>query len=101
MNDPVKTTVTKPSFNSKAVFAVVKPEPIVEANSEPGKCKEVERVAPQQKVLPSILLFRAQHEKRLKKKAIELGEDPDKFMTITDDDKRNSISFRYKMKADT
>ena len=55
---------------------------------------------PTGEISPSILLSRTQREERLKKKAIELGEDPDKFATITDEDKRNSISFRYKMEAD-
>ena len=55
---------------------------------------------PTGKISPPILLSRTQREECLKKKAIKLGEDPDKFVTITDEDKRNSISFRYKMEAD-
>ncbi|PKY30168.1 hypothetical protein RhiirB3_447115 [Rhizophagus irregularis] len=43
---------------------------------------------------------RAQREERLRKKAIELGENPVKFITITDEDKRESITFRYRMEGD-
>ena len=35
------------------------------------------------------------------KKAIELSENPDIFMTITEKDKLNSITFRDRMKTDT
>ncbi|PKY56851.1 hypothetical protein RhiirA4_477442 [Rhizophagus irregularis] len=41
-----------------------------------------------------------EREERLRKKAIELGEDPVKFITITDEDKRESITFRYRMEGD-
>ncbi|CAG8549884.1 16032_t:CDS:2, partial [Cetraspora pellucida] len=43
---------------------------------------------------------RAQREERLRKRAIELGENPDDFMTITKKDKLDSITFRDRMEAD-
>src|SRR5438046_1798075 len=46
------------------------------------------------------LILREEHEKHLRKKAVELGEDPDKFVTITEKDKLDFSSFRYKMEVD-
>ncbi|RHZ81640.1 hypothetical protein Glove_117g271 [Diversispora epigaea] len=40
-----------------------------------------------------------QREARLRQKAIEFGEDPDKFVTITKKDKLDSIAFRDKMQT--
>jgi hypothetical protein len=48
----------------------------------------------------TIIPARAQLEERLRKKAVELGEEPDKFVTTTNEDKRNSLTFRYRMEAD-
>jgi hypothetical protein len=55
---------------------------------------------PTGEVSPLILLSRTQREERLRKKATALGEDPDKFVTITDEDKHNSLTFRDRMKTD-
>src|ERR1044072_2167310 len=55
---------------------------------------------PTGEVSPSILLSRTQREGRFRKKAIALGEDSDKFVTITDEDKRNSLTFCDRMKTD-
>ncbi|GBB91680.1 hypothetical protein RclHR1_19040003 [Rhizophagus clarus] len=49
----------------------------------------------------AILLSRAQREERLRKKAVELGEDPDVFMTITKKDRLDSITFRDRMETDS
>lgn len=43
---------------------------------------------------------RDQQELRLREKAIKLGEDPDKFVTITEKDKLDSIAFRDRMQTD-
>ncbi|RGB22562.1 hypothetical protein C1646_775868 [Rhizophagus diaphanus] len=48
-----------------------------------------------------ILLSRAQREERLRKKAVELSEDPDVFMTITKKDRLNSITFRDRMETNS
>jgi hypothetical protein len=44
--------------------------------------------------------YRAQREERLRKKATELGEDPDKFVTITEEDKHDSLTYRNSRKSD-
>ncbi|PKC55796.1 hypothetical protein RhiirA1_402626 [Rhizophagus irregularis] len=41
----------------------------------------------------AILLAKAQRDERLRKKAVELSEDPDVFVTITEKDRLNSIAF--------
>ncbi|CAG8630891.1 10351_t:CDS:1 [Diversispora eburnea] len=43
---------------------------------------------------------REQREARLREKAIKLGEDPEKFMVITEKDKLDSIVFKDKMQTD-
>ncbi|CAG8650271.1 10447_t:CDS:1, partial [Diversispora eburnea] len=43
---------------------------------------------------------RKQREVCLRQKAIELDEDPDKFVTITEKDKLDSIAFKDKMQTD-
>ncbi|CAG8766970.1 365_t:CDS:10 [Cetraspora pellucida] len=62
--------------------------------------KETDSFKPINKVSSAILLSRAQREERLRKRAIKLSEDPDKFMTITEKDRLNSIAFHYKMEMD-
>ncbi|CAG8659989.1 466_t:CDS:1, partial [Paraglomus occultum] len=52
------------------------------------------------KTYSSGYLTREQREARLRQKAIELGEDPDKFVTITKKDKLDSIAFRDRMQTD-
>ncbi|CAG8578603.1 10322_t:CDS:1, partial [Diversispora eburnea] len=41
------------------------------------------------------------HETCLRKLAVEHKEDPNKFMTITEKDKLDSISFKDRIKIDT
>ncbi|CAG8618709.1 5429_t:CDS:2, partial [Diversispora eburnea] len=41
-----------------------------------------------------------QREVRFREKAIKLEEDPDKFVTITEKDKLDSIAFRDRMQTD-
>ncbi|CAG8660193.1 2827_t:CDS:1, partial [Paraglomus brasilianum] len=67
------------------------------ANDEPKNSNEE---TPQQISYPPGYLTREQREVRLRKKAIELGEDPDKFVTITEKDKLDSIAFRDRMQTD-
>ncbi|GBC05980.1 hypothetical protein RclHR1_06530020 [Rhizophagus clarus] len=50
---------------------------------------------------PTILSARAQREERLRKRAVELGEDPDAFVTITEKDGLDSIAFRDRMETDS
>jgi hypothetical protein len=91
--EPTKTTVAKP----EPWLEVTPDKPVVPSLD---KGKEVEQEAPKQGVPSSILLSRAQREERLRKKAIELGEDPDKFITITAEDKSNSLTYRDRMETD-
>ncbi|CAJ0645993.1 4491_t:CDS:1 [Entrophospora sp. SA101] len=50
--------------------------------------------------LPSDYLTREQREKRLRQWAIDHGEDPDKFMTITEKDINLSTTYRDRMMSD-
>ncbi len=52
-------------------------------------------------LLSAILLARAQREERLRKKAVELGENPDVFMTITKKDRFDSTTFRDRMETNS
>ncbi|GES96778.1 hypothetical protein GLOIN_2v1471120 [Rhizophagus clarus] len=56
---------------------------------------------PINEVLSTILLSRAQREERLKKRAVKLCEDPDKFVTITEKDKHDSLTFWNRMEIDS
>ena len=55
---------------------------------------------PINQVSSTILLAKQQHEDRLRKRAVELGEDPDVFVTITEKDRLDSTAFWYKMEMD-
>ena len=48
---------------------------------------------PINQVSSAILLARQQCKDHLRKKAVELGEDPDVFITITEKDRLNSTAF--------
>ena len=80
--------------------------PSLPVNDEPKTSNEEEtksRISdstPTQIAYPPGYLTREQREVRLREKAIELGEDPDKFVTITDKDKLDSIAFRDRMQTD-
>jgi hypothetical protein len=65
------------------------PEPV---NDEPETINQVSS---------DILMARAQREERLRKKAVELGEDPDAFVTITEKDRLDSKGFRDRMEMDS
>jgi hypothetical protein len=77
-------------------------EPICEVVYTPPKETNVKPDSPKSnEVSSAILLSRAQREERLRKKAVELGEDPDVFMTITEKDRLDSITFRDRMETDS
>ncbi|CAG8756808.1 8191_t:CDS:1 [Cetraspora pellucida] len=48
-----------------------------------------------------ILLFRAQHKECFRKKAIELDKNPSIFITITEKDRLDSITFQNRIKTDS
>ncbi|CAG8635551.1 2167_t:CDS:1, partial [Paraglomus occultum] len=73
----------------------ISPDPAVE-----DELKSSNEETPQQISYPPGYSTREQREVRLRKKAIELGEDPDKFVTITEKDKLDSIAFRDRMQTD-
>src|ERR1043166_1199851 len=56
---------------------------------------------PINQVSSAILLVRAQREEHLRKKAVELDENPDDFVTITKKDHLDSIAFRERMETDS
>ncbi|CAB4441215.1 unnamed protein product [Rhizophagus irregularis] len=98
-DESAKSAVEPPQAAKRTI---AKPEPVAtkdKPNPEPSQGKKVERVAWRQpaEILPSILLTRAQRKEHLRKKAIELGEDHDKFVSITEEDIRESLTFRHRM----
>jgi hypothetical protein len=102
---PVDTTSTSevrnstPGFSQPVNSSVVKSE--TKAEVEPSQIADdsIKEVTSQQDLPLTIISARAKREERLRKKVIALGMNPDKFVTIIDEDKRNSVSFRYKMEA--
>ena len=56
---------------------------------------------PNNQVSFAILLARQQRKDHLRKRAVELGEDPDVFVTITEKDRLDSIAFRDRMETDS
>src|SRR3954447_11411045 len=75
-------------------------EPINEVVNMPPKETPTDSPKPINQVSSAILLFRAQREERLRKRAVKLGEDPDVFVTITEKNRLNSIAFRNRMETD-
>ncbi|RIB08433.1 hypothetical protein C2G38_2211653 [Gigaspora rosea] len=67
-------------------------------NDEPKST--INEASPQQISYPPRYQTREQREAHLRQRAIELGEDPDVFITITDKDKLDSISFKDRMQTD-
>ncbi|CAG8775321.1 6986_t:CDS:2, partial [Cetraspora pellucida] len=56
--------------------------------------KETDSSKPINEISFAILLSRAQCKERLRKRAIELSEDPNKFVTITEKDRLDSTAFQ-------
>ncbi|CAJ0627506.1 13959_t:CDS:2 [Entrophospora sp. SA101] len=75
----------------------VEPSPIESVENELRASNET---PPQQISYPPGYQTREQREIRLRQKAIELGEDPEIFITITDKDKLDSIAFHDRMQTD-
>jgi len=68
----------------------------------PSKETSVKRDLPKpNEVSSAILLFKTQREERLRKKAIELGENPDVFVTITEKNRLDFIRFWNKIETDS
>ena len=98
------TSTSGTSETSKPPKQVMdKPEPINKVVNMPPKETSDKRDSPEpiNQVSSAILLTRAQREERLRKKAVELGEDPDVFITITKKDRLDSIAFRDRMETDS
>ncbi|CAB4418754.1 unnamed protein product [Rhizophagus irregularis] len=98
-NEPPQTI--EPAVVRPESEHVVNPNPGSERTS--GKGKEVERAPPQQDSPPMTFHVnpaRAQREERLRKWAIDNGEDPDTFMTITEKDFNLSVEYRQRMISD-
>src|ERR1051325_3674704 len=74
-----------------------RPEPVID---EPETCKSPKSIKSSNEVSSAILLNRAQREQRLRKWAIDHGEYPDVFMTITEKDVRLSHEYRDRMMSD-
>jgi hypothetical protein len=80
-------------------------EPISEAVNIPPKEMigplKTDSPKPINQVSSDILMARTQREERLRKKAVELGEDPNVFVTITEKDRLDSKAFRDRMEIDS
>ncbi|PKY34426.1 hypothetical protein RhiirB3_454114 [Rhizophagus irregularis] len=76
-------------------------EPINEIVNMPPKVIPTDSFKPINQVSSNILMVRTQQEEHLRKKAVELGEDPDIFMTITEKDRLDSIAFRDRIETDS
>ncbi|PKK57925.1 hypothetical protein RhiirC2_720896 [Rhizophagus irregularis] len=74
-----------------------RPEPVID---EPETCKSPKSIKSSNEVSSAILLNRAQREQRFRKWAIDHGEDPDVFVTITEKDIRLSHEYRDRMMSD-
>ncbi|PKY42493.1 hypothetical protein RhiirA4_456316 [Rhizophagus irregularis] len=93
---------TSELFNKSETSKPPKPiEPIRIEADMPPKETPTDSFKPINELSSAILLARAQREERLRKKAVELGEDPDVFITITKKDRLDSIAFRDKMETDS
>ncbi|RHZ84965.1 hypothetical protein Glove_74g167 [Diversispora epigaea] len=81
---------------------VINDSPVLPVNNEPESSLKPSNEEPttQAETLSPTYPAREQREARLRQKAIELGEDPDKFVTITEKDKLDSIAFKDKMQTD-
>ena len=89
--------VASTSGTSEASKTSKTPEPAID---EPETSKPPKSIEPINEVSSAILLTRAQREERLRKWAIDHGEDPDIFMTITEKDVNRSQEYRDRMMAD-
>ncbi|CAG8638602.1 7975_t:CDS:1, partial [Diversispora eburnea] len=65
-----------------------------------NESKSNNEAPPQQISYPPGYQTREQREKRLRETAIKYGENPDKFMTITEKDKDLALIFKDKMISD-
>ena len=81
-----KLKVSKPSKSNESNNEVID-MPSKETSEKHDSSKPIN------KVLSAILLFRAQREECLRKKAIELGKNPDVFVTIIEKDRLDSTTF--------
>ncbi|PKY59747.1 hypothetical protein RhiirA4_482753 [Rhizophagus irregularis] len=84
------------------------PEPVIDKPKSIKPISKIMNMPPKEadppkpnEVSPAILLSRAQREERLRKRAVELGENPDAFVTITEKDRLDSITFRDRMETDS
>ncbi len=80
-----KPKVSKPPKSNESSNEVV--------NLSPKEISVKRDLPKPNKVSFAILLSRAQREEYLRKRAVELGEDPDVFVTITEKDKLDSTAF--------
>ncbi|GBC49033.1 highly derived D5-like helicase-primase [Rhizophagus irregularis DAOM 181602=DAOM 197198] len=74
-----------------------RPEPVID---EPENSKPPKPIKSSNEVSSAILLNRVQREQCLRKWAIDHGEDPDVFVTITEKDIRLSHEYRDRMMSD-
>ncbi|RHZ80875.1 hypothetical protein Glove_131g89 [Diversispora epigaea] len=76
------------------------PFPNTPVNNSPKISPDNEESTPQPETGSSSLPTKAERETRLRECAVKYGEDSDKFVTITEEDKDLVVIFRDKMMAD-
>ncbi|PKK47583.1 hypothetical protein RhiirC2_803658, partial [Rhizophagus irregularis] len=97
VSEPPKIVLDKPE--PETIELPESNKPISKNTNTPPKEILADSSKPSE-VSSTILLCRAQREERLRKRAVELGEDPDVFVTITEKDRLDRLTFRNRMKAD-
>ncbi|PKK56847.1 hypothetical protein RhiirC2_799186 [Rhizophagus irregularis] len=87
--------VTSTSRTSKTIKLSDSPKLINEVVNMPSKETSDKRdpLEPINQESSAILLARQQRKDRLRKRAVEFGENPDVFVTITEKDRLDSIAF--------
>ncbi len=93
-SNPFEPVIDKLSESIKLISKVVDMPP-KETSDECDSSKPINEVS------SAILLSKAQREKRLRKKAVELEKDPDVFVTITEKDRLDSIAFCDRIETDS
>ncbi|PKY59484.1 hypothetical protein RhiirA4_482268 [Rhizophagus irregularis] len=102
---PVTSTsgTSKASKTSETIKLPDSPKLINEVVNMPSKetSDKYDPPEPINQISSAILLVRQQRKDRLRKRAVELGEDPDVFVTITKKDRLDSIAFRDRIETDS
>ena len=93
MTEDTRAPVASTSEISETIKLPESIEPINEVVNMSPKETQTNSPKPVTEVSSAILQARQQRKERLRKRAVELGEDLDVFMTITEKDRLDSTAF--------